>query len=173
VKANPKREIRAYAMGIDQFFPDDTYHQIGLEITNLEYLPRIISGEYRGLSVGYKVRRYNCSICNQNIEECPHEIGKDYNGSKCQMIGVDVDIIDISIVDVPKDSRCKIIDLLVIENRNNHNNPIYTWYGFEIKAQERFSNIERAKKSGWISESKAFLFAEFFSINLIGRVTYQ
>ena len=58
------------------------------------------------------------------------------------MIGVDVEITDISIVDVPKDARCRIIDLLIVEDSKR---PKYSWHGFQTnKEHDRFDNIQRA-----------------------------
>ena len=161
---------RVYAFGPVQYFPDNSRQNIVLQPID-DLVPKIISGEYRGLSVGYKVRRYNCSLCDQDIEECPHEIGKKYDGVKCQMVAADCDIIDISVVDVPKDPRCRIIDLLCIEDGMH---PKYTWYGFAVNNDgDRFVNIQNAKENGWIPNRAALFFAEFFSVNLDGKAVYR
>jgi hypothetical protein len=169
---NPNKTTRVFAFGPAQFSSDtNESFTIGMEIMRMEFVPEIISGKLRGLSTAYKVRKWECSICHGDLEECPHEVGKKYGNVKCQMIATDVEPIDISVVYVPKDPRCRITDLLVV---NNGKSPEYIWYGFRVnKDSERFQNIQKAHKSGLIPEKAAFFFAEFFSINLEGRAIFS
>jgi len=87
------------------------------------------------------------------------------------MIAKDVEPIEISVVDVPKDPRCRIIDVLIVEDGKH---PKYIWYGFRVNNElERFQNIQRALENGLIPEKVAFFLAEFFSINFEGKAEFS
>lgn len=169
---NPHKTERVYVFGPAQYAYDANGPVvIGLEITNKEFVPKIISGEYRGLSTAYIVRKWKCSICNGNLEECPHEVGKKYDNAKCQMLANDVELTEISVVNVPKDPRCRIIDMLIIKNGKH---PEFTWYGFRANIEmDRFKNIQEAKENGLIPEKVALFFAEFFSITSEGKAVFS
>jgi len=145
-----------------------------VEISELAFIliPKIISGEFRGLSPAYKIRKWECSICHEDLEECPHEVGKEYENVKCQQIAKDIEPIETSIVDIPKDPRCRITDLLLIKEENHRRK--YEWYGFRVNAEiDRFRNIQRALEANLIPEEVAFYFGSFFSTNLAGNTSYQ
>jgi hypothetical protein len=169
---NPPETERIYAFGPAQYaYGAKEPFVLGMEITRKEMVPKIISGEYRGLSTGYIVRKWKCSICNHDLEECPHEVGKKYDNATCQMLADDVELIDISVVDVPKDPRCRIIDLLITKNGKHAE---YIWYGFRANTElDRFRNIQKAYKKGLIPEKAALFFAEFFSITSEGKAVFS
>lgn len=169
---NPPETERIYAFGPAQYaYGAKEPFVIGMEITRKEMVPKIISGEYRGLSTGYIVRKWKCSICNHDLEECPHEVGKKYDNAKCQMLADDVELTDISVVNVPKDSRCRIIDLLIVKKGKQ---PEYIWYGFAVNTEnDRFKNIQKAKDNGLIPERVALFFAEYFSITAEGKAMFS
>lgn len=105
------------------------------------------------------------------MEECPHEIGKEYENVKCQPIAKDIEPIEISVVDVPKDPQCRIIDLLLIKQENHQRK--YEWYGFKVNAEiDRFRNIQHALERNLIPEEAAFYFGKFFSVNSVGSASY-
>ena len=116
-------------------------------------------------------RKWKCSICHGDLEECPHKIGKRYGNVKCQPMAKEIEPIETSIVKVPKDPRCRIIDLLLIKEDNRQRK--YEWYGFEVNAElDRFRNIQRALEGNLIPKEAAFYFGKFFSINLVGNTSY-
>jgi hypothetical protein len=168
---NPHKTIRAFAFGTYQYSSDtNTPFDIEVEITDLKLVPEIISGKYRGLSPSYIVREWECSICHGDLEECPHDIGKQYGGIACQMIAKNIEPIEISVVDIPQDPRCRIIDFLIVKNGKHAE---YVWYGFEANTElDRFKNIQKAKENGLIPEKAAFFFAEFFSNNSQGKAIF-
>jgi hypothetical protein len=159
---------RAYAFGIAQYAYPKTPLPITAEVTDKDKLQEIISGKLRGLSTGYIVRRYECSICHNNLEDCPHEVGKIYGNEKCQMLVADAELIDISFVYVPKDPRCRVTDLLIIKSEKMHKKE-YTWYAFPTNDENfRFQKIDESKNRGWIPKKVALQFAEYFSIQTEG-----
>jgi hypothetical protein len=169
---NPRKNERVYVFGPAQYaYNAQGPDVVGIKITNTDIVPKIISGECKGLSPAYIVRKWECSICHGDLEECPHEVGKKYDSITCQMIASDVDLVDISVVDVPKDPRCRIIDMLIVKNGKN---PEYIWYGFRVNTElDRFRNIQRAYEKGLIPEKAAFFFSKFFAINSEGEAVFS
>jgi len=167
----PNETIRAYAFGIAQYSSENTPLTITVKITAIDSIPKIISGELRGLSTAYRVRSWECSICHGDLEECPHEVGKKYDSARCQMIASAVEPIGVSVVNAPKDPRCRIIDMLIVKNGKHAE---YTWYGFRVNTEmDRFINIQKAFEEGLIPEKVAFSFAEFFTINPEGKAVFS
>ena len=141
------------------------------KITNLEILHKIISGEIRGLSVGMRIRKWECSICHKDYETCPHEKGKLYGGVKCYPIAKEIEFTEISLVKFPADPRCKVTDLLIIKIECGKK--IYEWYGFEAPSKKiHLKNIRWALQSRLIPNEVANHFSKFFSINSEGKVVY-
>jgi len=166
------RILRAIAFGA--IYASDTNEGIrmAIEIAELGMLDKIISGEVRGLSPAYIIREWECSICHGDLEECPHQIGRQYGKAKCQPIAKNIEFTEISVVDSPKDPRCRVFDLLIIKKENHQR--IYEWYGFEVNTEmDRFRSIQRALEGNFIPEKAAFYFGKFFSINLVGNTSYQ
>jgi hypothetical protein len=172
VKKNESAE-KAYAFGIVQYAYPKTPFPVTVEITNKEHLSEIISGKLRGLSTGYIVRRYECSICHNNLEDCPHEVGVKYGNEKCQMVATNVELTDISFVYLPKDPRCRVTDLLIVKGSKMHVIE-YTWHGFTTNDEQfRFQNINEAKNRGLIPQRVALRIAEHFSIQMDGIFTIK
>lgn len=163
--------MRAFGFGIAQYSSnEDGYISVVVDITNEEIVSKIISGEYRGLSPAWIVRKWECSICHENLEECPHEVGKRYDNMICKMIARDIEATELSVVSVPENPRCRIIDMLVVKNGKN---PEYIWYGFRVNTElDRFKNIQRAYEKGLIPEKATFFFGKFFAINSEGKAIF-
>lgn len=167
----PNKTIRAYAFGIAQYSADNSSLNIEMKITNRDFIQKVISGELRGLSTAYVIREWECSICHGDLEECPHEVGEKYDNAICQMIAKDAKPIEMSVVQVPKDPRCRIIDMLIVKNDKLLE---FTWYGFRVNAEmDRFKNIQKAYESGLISEKAAFFFAKFFIVHSEGKAIFS
>ena len=56
-----------------------------------------------------------CSICGEDIRECPHERGEKYNGKLCTAIGKDVEFQNYVLTNNPADREAEIGEV-VIEN---------------------------------------------------------
>jgi hypothetical protein len=62
-------------------------------------------------SVGMIVIDSHCSICKLPYEECDHEKGKAYMGKYCSEIITNVDLREVSIVEEPRDKRCRVFTM--------------------------------------------------------------
>lgn len=115
--------IEAYCFGSVLYAVDSSTHiSVKIILTNNQIIEKIISGESRGLSPEIKIKRWICSICNQDYEECIHERGNNYEGKTCAVYPKDTEATGGSIVSTPKDPRCQIDDLLVIEELSGKKN---------------------------------------------------
>jgi len=162
----------AFAFG-SVIYTSDTggYITAELKIGDLNVINKIISGEIRGLSPEIKISKWECSICNKNFEECPHEEGKLYNNKICKTIAKGIEFTGLSLVDHPEDPRCRITDLLLIKEKAGKRK--YEWYGFKVNNEnDRFRNIQHALENGLIPQDVAFSFSKFFSIKLEGKASY-
>jgi hypothetical protein len=65
-------------------------------------------GEGVYMSPEIKVRRAECTICNDNIKKCSHIPGRLYGGQMCRQKFVDMEALGASIVSHPEDYRCRI-----------------------------------------------------------------
>ncbi|RLI39855.1 hypothetical protein DRO64_10025 [Candidatus Bathyarchaeota archaeon] len=123
------------------------------------------------LSPSIIIKRWECSICHKNYEECPHEAGKKYGKEICRTIARDIEIREISVVDKPTDPKCRIIDLLLVYEEKGRK--VYEWHGFKPNNEnDHLKNIQRAYENGLIPEKAAFYFGRFFSINTVGHISY-
>ena len=137
-----------------------------------DWVEDVINGKYRGLSPEITVQYWECSICHTDFENCPHEVDVEYSGQKCATVGKNIEIIANSVVESPKDSRCKITDLLLVKHRNNGQKQ-FEWYGFELNNEdERFKSIQNALDHRLIPQKAALKFSMFFSSQLIGQAVY-
>ena len=66
-----------------------------------------------GFSIGYIARSVECSICSEDPEYCPHITGRLYDGIRCVRTIMDGDILEVSIVNRPRqpDTRIERIEL--------------------------------------------------------------
>lgn len=56
------------------------------------------------------IKKSVCNICNEDVRCCHHISGRIYNGKICYGLPVDPFIRAVSLVNVPKDLRCRIWD---------------------------------------------------------------
>lgn len=54
-----------------------------------------------GFSPGIKINEMKCSICNEHPNRCQHVTGRVYNEEICQIVILEADILEISIVPRP------------------------------------------------------------------------
>lgn len=163
-------KVTAYAFGLAIFAYDTQGHlNVTMQISSPDWIDRIIGG-FRGLSPEIVFRQCECSICNQNYEDCIHEEGQKYEDVICHALPKNIEFIGSSLVESPVDSKARITDLLIIEEEVKKK---YIWYGFPvIKEDQRFRHIQNALNSGLITEKAVFYFGHYFSINSEGKVIY-
>lgn len=158
----------AFAFATTMFDSESNgYIRTLIRIQNESMVKRIITGQSRGVSPDIIVRLWECSICHNDFEKCDHKEGALYDGSPCQLVARNIEFTGASLVDEPKDPRCRVNDLLVISKENKNN--LFEWYGFELHTENvRFKDISEARKRGLISQKAAFKLSELFSVNLYG-----
>lgn len=166
-------DVIGYFFGPAIFSSDNTTSiDITGRTTNREMICGIIDGTTRGLSPEMKIGWYQCTICLQNYENCPHDVGKNYSEKPCQLMPRDTEVITQSVVSMPKDPKARVTDLLIIEKKGSQT--MFTWHGFgSDKENRRFQHIQSAKDSGHISEKIALKFVNFYLEQFIGSTTYS
>jgi hypothetical protein len=165
-------QVEAYAFATALYRPDNI-HKIDtiIGVNNLEAANRIIEGP-RGISLEIEIEKYECSICNQDYGTCSHQIGENYEGRECQAIPEYNNVIRAVSLGLPKDPRCRVIDMLIIKKQNDQKK--YEWYGFETNQEkDRFENIEKALEHKYIPEEVAKHFRQFFSSHSSGMATIE
>jgi len=162
----------AYAFGPVIFASDlSSSIDVTIKLTKKDVIEKIKDGKHKGLSPEMKIRSFLCSICNEDYEYCTHIEGKTYDDILCRLAPHNIEFLNVSFVDNPQDEKARINDLLVIEKSNKKIK--YSWYGFALdKDDRRFKHIQKAMKSGFISEKIALKFSTFFTTTLIGTATY-
>ncbi|MEU3768487.1 HK97 family phage prohead protease [Amycolatopsis keratiniphila] len=66
-----------------------------------------------GLSPGFIIKSAECSICHADPSECPHIRGETYDGETCLRIIKDVELLEISLVDIPAQPDARIQSISV------------------------------------------------------------
>jgi hypothetical protein len=72
-------------------------------------LEQIIFGPQMFLSTGYVAEEEECSICNCSYDNCPHILGRAYDGTFCSVIVRKARPREVSIVSEPADKRCRVM----------------------------------------------------------------
>ncbi len=76
----------------------------------LERIEKLIFPPQTFLSTGLLVGSQECSICNEEYENCNHIKGKPYMGELCRCIIKDIiELNHLAIVKNPADKGCRII----------------------------------------------------------------
>lgn len=60
-------------------------------------------------SVGGIIKKSNCSICKQPYSKCNHIKGRLYNGELCVREITEMDLEEVSLVDVPANKHCRVL----------------------------------------------------------------
>ena len=117
------------------------------------------------------IRKFSCSVCNQDYELCEHEVDKIYNKIKCEALLAEWNGRNVSIVSKPSDRRAKMTDMLII--KKNAIKKEYSWRSLQAdEKNNRFRRIKRAMLKGLIDKHTASHFNEFFNLNWQGTSTY-
>ncbi len=169
---NKQDDIIGYFFGPTIFSSDNTSSiDITGSTTNSDMIDGIIDGTTRGLRPEMKIGWYQCTICLENYEVCPHDVGEHYSEKFCQLMPRDTEVIAQSVVSTPKDPKARVNDLLIIEKKGSQTR--YTWHGFKAdKEYRRFKHIQNAYKSGLITEKIALKFSNFFMETFLGVTWY-
>ncbi len=143
---------------------------VAITITNSDVIRRILDGQYRFLLAEARVKWICCSICSENFENCEHKEGENYNTKICTPIPRAVQFVEGSIVNSGLDSRCKIIDLLLVDNTRS----VFEWCAFEkVNMMDRTRRINDAQKDVLIPREAANKFRVYFSSRSVGRSRYR
>ncbi len=77
---------------------------------NADLIAEIDGGIKREVSVGCAVEKVICSICGEELEDCPHEKGQEYDGQVCAGVLTGVtDAYEWSFVAVPAQRKAGVI----------------------------------------------------------------
>lgn len=141
---------------------------IVITLNNHNIIHEIINGTIRGLAAQIKVKWFSCSICSENIEQCEHKVGENYNGKACVAVPRDIQFLEESLTSGLVDSRCKVTDLLLLDDGS------YTWYGFQgVNILDRLKNINNSLKDKIINKEAASKFRFYFSRRSVGHCKYR
>jgi len=80
------------------------------DIQSIDKFFEVSFGIGKYISPEILIKKSICNICNQDVRSCHHISGRIYNGRICYGSPVDPLIRAISLVDVPRDLRCRIWD---------------------------------------------------------------
>ena len=83
-----------------------------LEVTNPEVGPRTERGEIKSVSMGAKTIPV-CSICGQDVRQCPHERGETYEGKMCTAIGTNTVFDHVALTNFNADQKANIGKVIV------------------------------------------------------------
>ncbi|MBE8969208.1 hypothetical protein IQ277_24195 [Nostocales cyanobacterium LEGE 12452] len=78
------------------------------EIQLIDKLFKVSFGIGKYISPEILIKKSVCNICNEDVRSCNHISGRIYNGKVCYGLPVDPSIRAVSLVDVPRDLRCRI-----------------------------------------------------------------
>ena len=60
-------------------------------------------------SVGGIIKKSNCSICKEPYSKCNHIKGRLYNGELCVREVIEMELEEVSLVDVPANKHCRML----------------------------------------------------------------
>lgn len=69
---------------------------------------RFLFPPHQYMSPGMVVNSYECSICGEEYDSCPHLEGIAYNGVFCNRVLRDIELTEVSSVDEPHDKKARI-----------------------------------------------------------------
>lgn len=85
----------------------------------LESHERFLFPPHQYVSPGMVVNLYECSICGEEYNSCPHLEGMAYNGVFCNRVIRDIEITEVSFVDEPHDKKARVRGHYVDEGFRN------------------------------------------------------
>lgn len=112
-----------------------------LEAPEQYFFRRFGPGKY--LSAEILIRKRQCSVCKADLRTCNHVTGRLYGGRLCLAVPVDFEAAGASVVDSPKDPRCRIWSWNYDAKEGKFSAPVMTCFRLDD-----FSDTE-----DWITES--------------------
>ena len=165
-------KTRAFAYGRGVYasnYSDVFIPVVNLEIYDKDLVSKIISKEYIGFSPQFEAEEFECTVCSQNIEDCPHTQGQVYDNVVCEAAVKKPKLVEMSVVKEPLESRALIRDLLLVENSMK----LYRWHGFPTAtSSDRSVNLLSALQAGLISQKAFMKFETFYSTHNESVVSY-
>lgn len=77
-------------------------------ITRLEWYEKLLFPGMMFASIGGIIKKSHCSICNESYSKCNHIKGKLYNGELCVRVITEMELEEVSLVDVPANKQCRV-----------------------------------------------------------------
>ncbi len=78
-------------------------------IARLEWYEKLLFPEMMFASVGGIIKKSHCSICNESYSKCNHIKGKLYGGELCVRVITEMELEEVSLVDVPANKQCRVL----------------------------------------------------------------
>lgn len=75
----------------------------------LEYYEKILFPGMMFASIGGIIKKSHCSICNESYNKCNHIKGKLYNGEMCVRMVTEMELEEVSLVDIPANKQCRVL----------------------------------------------------------------
>jgi hypothetical protein len=140
-----------------------------ITVNNPSIISDVMAGKSRGVVPQIRVKWFSCSICNENVDGCDHEIGREYE-KKCVAIPRDVQFLEESLSDKALDPRCRVTDLFVIGRKET----ACEWYGYQgSDTVSRLKRINDCLKDGIVTKEAAEKFRLYFSKRSVGHCKFK
>lgn len=101
-----------------------TEYNLENRLRHLEGVERLVFPPQTFSSHGSIVKKSTCSICNGPYQECDHIKGRPYMGQFCVEIIEELQLLEVSIVEHPKDKRCRVTS---ISDNTGRKRDLFTW----------------------------------------------
>ena len=75
----------------------------------LDRLEHLVFPPQTFMSSGLILEEFHCSICGEGYEDCSHIRGQPYMGQFCRVVITKAKVDHVSLVDSPKDKRCRVL----------------------------------------------------------------
>jgi hypothetical protein len=78
-------------------------------LERLEAYEKLLFPKIYFSSVGGIIKKSHCSICNESYSKCNHIKGRLYNGELCVRVITEMDLEEVSLVDIPANKHCRML----------------------------------------------------------------
>lgn len=86
-----------------------TLHQEGRKYE--QQCPVAIAHKRLGLSVEAIIATSECTICGQDEDDCPHILGRVYDGERCHRVVTDAEFVGVAFVSRPEQPDARLMSL--------------------------------------------------------------
>ena len=111
--------VTAQMASVDAVRAHDGFRHVEQNSLRLDAIEALIFPPQVFISSGMIASVQQCSICDEEYEDCPHLIGKPYMGMFCNIIAKGLSADHIAIVEHPADKRCRVIQFGVEGGNRN------------------------------------------------------